>query len=472
MFDMKTKLSTLAIAAVLVAGIPNARAQGVATPLTIQGLEQFIDVGAVSVGMGGAHVGSRLGLSGLFFDPAGLTTLERPEIRLGGMYRASATSQRQHWTPNRFNLELSLIMENHPAAVNRPFDDIMPDWERGRTDLRPSLVAAAFPFRLGGLEVSAGLGYATVMDLDHYFQNNNALSPNLGQLRPEPIPRVQQGDSLAVEWFQHIRERTGFVGAVTPALAVRVLPGVSVGASVSFLSGSSTDFEGRYDRGLLYVGYNNALSLEPATFVGERAGESTYSGTSATVSGRYESQYFQVGLAVRLPFELQREWTAAGSVVPGQTAPSSGTDVLELPMMISGGVSIVPNGRWLLSATFDRRGYDEVTWMQAGMAAPETPWMAGNAVRVGAQYAATSWLALRGGFRDAAATFVPEGAGLLNEPARTNHLSAGVGLSFSRFGLDLGYERAVTAYEDMWLSNTNYNRVNRNTLVFETSVRF
>ena len=36
---------------------------------------------------------------------------------------------------------------------------------------------------------------------DHYFQNNNALDPNIGTIRPEPIPRVQEGDSLMVNWY-------------------------------------------------------------------------------------------------------------------------------------------------------------------------------------------------------------------------------------------------------------------------------
>lgn len=471
MVDMRKAASIVFVMTMLFIAGRDVFAQGVDSPLRVQGLDRYLDVGAASLAMGGAHVGGRLGVNSVFFDPAGLTALDRPELRLGLLHRTVSAEQEQRWTPNRFHIEISLIMENHPVAVNRPFDDIGPGWSRTASSTRPSSFAAAAPFRLGGLSVYAGAGYATVLDLDHYFQNNNVLDPNIGQFRPEPLPRIQQNDTLEVQWFQHIRERQGFVSAFTPALAVEVVTGISLGGSVSILTGSSTDFERRYDRGHLTLRYNNALDLEPATFVGERSGESTYSGMFATFSGRYEAEHFKVGVSVRTPFELKREWNAAGSVIPGESMPTSGTDILDMPLMLSAGLSITPTDRWLLSATMDRRGYDEVTFMQAGSTVPESPWAAGNAIRLGVEFAATPWLALRGGFRDAAASFVPEGVGLLDEPARTSHLGAGFGLTFDRFGFDVAYEHARTAYEDLWLSNTNVNRLAHGTVVFETFVR-
>ena len=470
---MKSTATILFVTLVLTAVAHETLAQGIATPLTIQGVDQFVDAGTVARGMGGAHIGSRQGVVSGFFDPAGLTMLDQIEIRAGALSRGGTYEQHQEWLPNRFYVEMSLILENDPAAVNKPFDSITPDWSRHDSDTRPSVIVGAVPFRVGSIRAVAGVGYATVIDLNHFFQNNNALDPNIGQMRPEPIPRVIQGDSLHVSWFRHYRDRTGSIGALTPMLALKIGEGLSLGASLSVLSGSSEDREGRFDRGLFTLRYNNDLSLAPADHVGEWSGESQYGGTYATISGRYETGYFQLGLAVRTPYTIEREWSGAGAVHPHQvgSVDEEGTDFIELPMMMSVGVSVLPTDRWVLSASLDRRGYDEVTY-RTDDAGTISPWLAGEALRLGAQFQATSWLALRGGYRNAAETFAPEGTGLMDEPAGESTLSAGLGLIFGRFGIDMAYEHASTSYRDRWLSNVNHNTVTRKTFLFETFVRF
>lgn len=470
---MKIFAATIALSLALSFTAGDVASQGLATPLTIQGTDNFLDVGARARALGGAHIGSRLGAASIFFDPAGLALLEAPEVRVGALTQSKRYEQRQEWLPNRFYVELSLILENNAAAVNQPFDDIVPNWEHTHSDTRPSVIAAAMPFRLGGMGVVAGLGYATLVDLNHYFQNNNALDPNIGQMRPEPIPRVIQGDSLMVRWFQYHRERRGFINAITPALAVQVASGIHVGASVSVASGSSEDFEARSDRGLFTLRYNNDMDLAPASFSGTQSGKSDYSGVFATFSGRYATRYFQVGAAVRTPFSIERDWDRSGSIDPDEdaAASASGLDVIEIPMKLSVGISLLPTDRWLLSASFDQRGFDEVIYRPEG-SAEVTPWVDGNAVRLGVQFEATTWLALRGGYKDAAESFAAEGAGLVEDPVRGRVLSAGVGLTYSRFGIDLAYENLRTSYEDRWISNVNYNDVTQHTFVFETYVRF
>lgn len=470
---MKIFAAIIAFSLALPLAADNAAAQGHATPLTIQGTDNLVDVGARARAMGGAHVGSQLGAASIFFDPAGLALLNDPELRVGALTQSKSYEQDQEWLPNRFYVELSLILENNPVAVNQPYDDIVPDWEHRQSDSRPSLVTAAMPFRVGGVGIVAGLGYATVVDLNHYFQNNNVLDPNIGRFRPEPIPRVTQGDSLMVRWFQHHRERRGFINSITPAIAIEVSEGISLGASLSLLSGSSDDRESRWDRGEFTLRYNNDMDLAPANFNGSAIGTSDYSGLYATFSCRYATRYFQIGASLRTPFEIERDWKQYGTIEPGNDASGSysGRDIIEMPMMVSMGVSLLPSERWILSASVDRRGFDDVTYRPNGNG-DISPWVEGNSVRFGVQFQATPWLAVRGGHRDTAESFAAEGAGLMSDPVRGSVLSGGVGLLYNRFGVDLAYEYLRTSYTDRWLSNVNRNEITQHTFVFETYVRF
>lgn len=440
-------------------------AQGVADPLLFQGMDQTVWPGARARAMGGVVMGDYRDATALFADPAALTRLKRAEVRIGGSYSATSLDQEVRWIPDRIYAELSLVLENDPDKLVqiRPFDSIRPDWDHSYTATRPAVAAMAFPFAALGASWTAGLGYGQVAVLDHYYQNNNALDPNIGRMRPAPVPRVQEGDSLLVDWFQFARERKGALYGITPALAVRY-GRLAFGLSVTVLTGSSDDWQRRFGRGLFILRYNNDFSLLPPR-IGEEITEasSDYRGVRTTISGRLEYERFAVGVVLRPGYTLERRWeTQAGN---------TGTDKLEVPTQMTVGLALYPSRVWRLVADYDLRRQDEVRYIPAGSDA-QTPWVGKGTFRLGAEFLAADWLALRAGYRDEPQSFAPAGAAFIDDPAIASVYTAGVGIMRGPFVVDLTYELFRLRYDDLWISNVNTNRMKRHTLLLEVAYRF
>ncbi|MEM6326644.1 MAG: hypothetical protein AAF791_05945 [Bacteroidota bacterium] len=448
-----------------VAYIPPVTAQDAAAPLTIQGLDQQEAVGARARAMGGVRAAGLSTAAGLFSNPAALRKLTEAEARLGGGYNAQDYSQNQTWVPNRLYLELSLIFENDPTSPNptRAFDDIRPDWENDLSAARPTLgaVAAPLPFTPGGVSLTAGVGAAQVANLDHYFQNNNALTPNIGNIRPEPISRIQDGDSLIVGWGQYSRQREGAVYGITPALAAQRGP-FSLGVSATVLTGSSDDRQQLLDRGEFTLRFQNRFSLAAPTG-GETVvtGTSDYSGTRLAIAGGYDTGLLSVDAVWQPGYTLSREWT--------QSDGTSGTDEIDFASAFTVGVSVEPSEAVTVAADVDLRALGSADVLFADSTEATQPWVSGSTVHIGAEYRALDWLALRGGYREQAQAFAPAGAALLDEPARADVFGAGLGFALGPVALDVTYEFSHLRYEDLWLSNGNDNTLTQHSVFFEAA---
>ena len=457
----------LALAALLApaAAVAPASAQDAAAPLTVQGLDQQAAPGARARAMGSVRASGLASSAALFTNPAALSALERAEARLGGGVAAQAYAQEQTWVPNRLYLELSLIFENDPSSPNptRAFDDIRPDWERDEFNARPTLgsVAAPLPFAPAGVEVTAGLGVAQTASLDHFFQNNNALDPNIGSIRPEPIPRIQQGDSLMVGWAQYSRRREGALYGITPAVALARGP-VTLGLSATVLTGSSDDRERLRDRGEFTLRYQNRFSLAaPTGGQSEVTGTSDYSGTRLAVAGSAEFGVVTANAVWQPGYTLTRDWSRSDG--------TSGTDRVDFASALVIGASARPTDGLQIAADVDLRALGSADVRLAGQDEPVQPWVSGATVHFGAEYMARPWLALRGGYHEQAQAFAPAGAALQDEPVRSDVFAGGLGLALGGVALDVTLEHARLRYDDLWLSNANANRLTTNTVLFEAA---
>lgn len=477
-------LRTAALAAII---SWSAAAQDVAGPLTIQGLDGFGFQGARSRAMGGTGVASGNDVSVLFTNPAGLLSLDRPEVRAGGSFTAVRTRQTQQWIPNRFYAGLSLMCEdltdgirdpdplppNRADGVQRPYDDIGPNWSRESTEFRPTIAAAGAPFTIGDLRCAAGVGYARLADLTTYFQNNNALAPNIGAYRPAPLPVVTGTDSLKVQWYQFLRSRTGTLGGITPGVAAELPGGVSLGASATILTGSSEDREQRVERGLLTFFYDKFRS-DSISGVVTTNGTSTYTGVIPALGAILRQEVFTLGLSVRLPMTMTRYWertirtdTAGTSTVRTE----EGKDLLEMPLAVSLGGVLHPGPTVDVTIDYDIRNNGDTRYTPAGGAALH-PWLNGNTFRAGVEYRPAPWLDLRGGVRQTAAAFAAAGAALQDEPVSGTAYAAGAGFRVDMVRVDVAYEYAYLRYDDAWQSNINYNRVHTHTVWLEAGYRF
>ncbi|WP_143149577.1 hypothetical protein [Rhodothermus profundi] len=444
----------------------SASAQGVADPLLHQGLNQTVWPGARVRAMGGVVAGAYQDVTALFADPAALSGLRQPEIRIGGSYGTTSLEQEVRWIPNRIYAELSLVLENDPdkLVITRPFDSIRPPWHYRYSAARPTVIAVGVPFSARGMSWGVGIGLGQLAVLDHYYQNNNALDPNIGQLRPAPIPRVQEGDSLLVDWFQFMRERTGALYGVTPAISVQ-FGRFAFGLSVTVLTGTSEDWQYRRDRGQFVLRYNNDFSLRPPSQGEEMlAGSSKYRGVRTVLSGRFASDRFALGIVVRPGYTLERRWKTTEGVA------REGVDKLQIPLQVTLGLVLYPTNAWRLAVDYDLHQLDKVQYVPSG-GASFTPWVGKSTLRLGVEFRVNDWLALRAGYRDEPQGFVPAGAAFVNDPAMASVYTVGSGVHFGRFGFDFSYELFRLRYDDLWLSNVNTNRIVAHTVLLEASYR-
>jgi long-subunit fatty acid transport protein len=246
-----------------------------------------------------------------------------------------------------------------------------------------------------------------------------------------------------------------------------------VGASATILFGSSDDVEQRVERGLLTFFYDKfrSDSLYDRT---TRTGTSSYSGVIPALGGVLRQEAFTLGVSVRLPMTLTREWDrtvvrdTAGTVT---TTTEAGTDKLELPVAVSLGGVLHPSPDVDVALDYRIGNNGNVTYTPSGGSSLQ-PWLSSQELRAGVEFRATTWLALRGGFRQVSAPFAGAGAPLLDEPESGQAYSAGVGLGLADLRFDLAYEYASLKYEDAWQSNVNYNTRQTNTIWFETAYRF
>lgn len=464
-----------------------ATAQGVSDPLGIYGLDNFSAAGARSRAMGWTATAIGSDATSLFGNPARLARLEQYEVRIGGLAQRTKYSQRQEWYPDKVYATLSLMFENRLRGIidtgqvklQRGFDTIGPNWESEKTSTRPSLVAGAFPVEIAGMKMTLALGYSEIVNLNHYYQNNNALEPYVGSFNPEPYPRPSLGDTIRVRWYQYVRERTGEIYGVTPAVGVTLNENFDVGIAATILTGVTDDRERRQDRGLIRLttsstGNFNVHFVDSVHYEQSMTGTSTFSGVLTTIGLSYRSRDYSFGVTIRPGTTITQK--VGGTVRIDTTGSSvvqtkSQTDKLELPLTYALGGSFGISERLRIAIDYVINKYGAATYVE-GNGITSHPWLDGTMFRIGVEFQALDALVLRGGFREDTQVYAGEGAPIVSDPFRGYGLTAGFGLSVGLFSFDAAYEYSALKYEDRWLSNVNYNQRTGNSFVLETRVQF
>ncbi|MBI5476185.1 MAG: hypothetical protein HY964_05540 [Ignavibacteriales bacterium] len=461
------------------------QAQNVADPLTYQGLEKFNTSDVRSRTMGGASVAAGAGVSSLFSNPAILGKLESIEFSVGGNWKKLNYEQSQRWNPNRFYADLSLMMENRFEGIkdpeiirdstdflHKPFDKIKPGWEQSKTVASPSVITAGIPFELFGVKFGGGIGYSELFNLNHYYRNNNALNPYLGNYRPYPIPVVTQGDTLFVEWYQFIRQRKGAIYTITPAIAVVPVDGVNLGISLAMLTGSSDDMQNRTERGHLRFLYNSYI-LDSVYSGSSINGTSDYSGIIPIIGLLIEQDYYSIGISLRPDATITRKWKHVKESFVGNSKNSvseTGSDKIKYPWFYTLGLAIRPSEKVNIGVDYAVQPYADAIYTPA-QGNELYPWVSSKAFRVGIEYNYKKWLSLRAGAREEIEAFTPAGEGLIGDPASGAVYSAGVGLSFGNILVDCGYEYGTLKYNDMWQSNVNANSTDSHNVLLQVGYK-
>jgi hypothetical protein len=477
----RSATSCLLVAAVVCG---QALAQGYDTPLTIQGLDRATLPSAASRGAGGITIGIKNDVSLMFGNPAALVSLTGPQFSLGAVQQFTDAKQKQEYGPLKYYSNFSLLMEgrtdeipdpdslgpnpNAGDSVQRPYDTISPNWSHAKDRALPLQALLAVPFSIGEAGFVAGAGAVQYADLNHYYQNNNVLTPSILSIRPLPVVRPPN-DSLPTltQWSQYTRSREGTLRGYGVALAGEV-PGVDIALGVSgmILDGSTDDFEQRIARGRLTF-YTQWFRLDSVYSRSTSTGTSDYSGKEFTFSGIYRGRSVSVGFAVKPPTTITRTYTTQVSVDTTGTpiaSTVSGEDKLKLPWRGMLGLSITLAQNLVVGLEYEIRSYESAVYTQSDNTVTH-PWLSASVLHGGVEYMPASWLALRAGVRGQAEVFEPEGNPVAGEPVTSSVYSAGCGFFYSGFRLNLTYEYAMLNYQDVWGSAISLNTDTRHTLV-------
>lgn len=470
-------------------------AQGAGQPLTLQGMNQWLATDVRDRAMGGVAVVAGRSSNAVFSNPALLGRLSESELRVSGLSMTTERRQKQEWVPDRLYAGLSILMEDKWAGIKeplvfdptdstykpptspfeqlqKPYDTMGPNWFQSSSHGLPLTFSAAMPIEFLENSFVIGVGAANVIDLDHYFQNNNVLDPMIGSYRPSPIPVVRQGDTLHVRWYRHIRDRQGTLQTVSPAIAMN-FGRLSAGLAVNVLFGSSDDYEQRWDRGELVFIYN-AFKVDSIHYVETRTGTSTYRGTNGTAGFLWESDRYAIGATVTLPTSIERSFTRTftrDTALSSSTVNESGTEELRLPLRYSVGLLLKPTERWSISVDYGMTGFAESEQVGADGSIAST-WVGGNELRLGGEFLPVPWLAVRGGYRQEVQPFAVVGSAILNEPVKTSVITFGLGITFGSLIVEGAYEYRYLKYQDLWQSNINTNLTEQHLVALEFGYRF
>ena len=462
-------------------------AQGYEGPLTIQGLDRSTFHSAASRAMGGVSIGTQNTIDVMFHNPAALSSLTGPQISLGGFRRSSSMQQVQQFAPVRYYSNFSLLMEGLTSripnpdtllggsgprdTVQRPYDDIGPNWSRSSNRTVPLQGLLAVPFSLGTIRIAAGIGVVEYADMYSFYQNNNVLSPPVFSQRPLPTFRPTDNAPVAVDWSQYFRSREGSIRGYGAAVSAG-LPeqGLSFGVSGMVLAGTTDDFEQLLGRGRLTF-FSNAFRLDSVYHRVTTKGTSEYAGEEFTVSGIYRGRYLGFGISGKLPTKIRRTYTMQVETdttgIPSR-GTVSGSDHVQLPWRGTLALCLTPRENLTLGLEYEIRPFASAVYRSQN-GTESSPWLSSSLFRIGVEYTPLSWLIIRGGIRGQSEVFEPEGNPIAGEPVTYSVYSIGVGIVHAGIRCNITYEYAMMKYQDVWGSAVVLNSDRCNTIVADVS---
>jgi hypothetical protein len=481
-----------------------AAAQGYGLPLTFQGLSQTTTASAASRGSGGITFGIQSDVSFMFQNPSSLTSLKSIQFSLGGVQRSNYSYQEQHYSgvqgtsalapllegttgslpdpdTNAFYGGVKVTLRTQADSVQRPFDAIGPNWNRSASKSQPIQFFGAVPFSVDGLKIVGGIGVVEYANLNWYFGNNNAMSPSvLSVLNGTIATAGLDRNPYASQWYQYYQQREGSIYGYGAALSALIAERLSVGVSGMYLKGSTDDKEVQVGRGRMLF-FTSSMRLDrPGTTSYQKTGTSDYSGMEFGLSAQYTSRYLTVGISVKPPTTISRDYSGSFtqdsvalskkylSKIDSVTIHTSGTigthDEIILPVRGTFGFGFRLRENLVLGLSYEIRPFASAQY-SGKTGGTANPWLSCSILHVGGEYAASSWLTLRGGVSNYQETYQPLTAGIRGEPVNYPIYGVGASLRIANGTLNLTYEYADMKYVDTWSNSVSINRQISNSIV-------
>lgn len=302
--------------------------------------------GGDAAGMGGAYLAVADGVKAVGWSPAGLASLERSEILFDGRVRNAGGSASGY--PD------SVLVPQQPPLLVTQYS------MNNKDAMHTGFVGAAAPlFRAGSINVVGALSWRRFGEI----------------ARPEEvISDLGFGEerSFPVVFTVDARER-GVIESFAPSIAVQLVPGVTFGANLNFLSGRlRSTYEERLSSGGFPLIGTGEITFRYSGFVPDLGAGISLIGGRARMAAKFTPSYT---LNVSGGRFHTRSINAPNQPVYHVSGKVSGYE-LEVPSALGVGVAIRPFRRLLLAAD-----YNVQNWSEASLAYTED--LTGNPLAVG-----------------------------------------------------------------------------------------
>ena len=474
-------------------------AQNRGNNLAFQGFGNFGDISTRAMAMGGAFTSLGGDIDALFYNSAGLASISKLKISIGGGLVSRTWTENQIYNPNRLFFTLPFYLEglyipdpanngklDHevfydglldtayvvalPDTGLEPFSDDAADWKNIEKASSPTNFTIAFPFQVAGKNVVAAASWNKNLDFYDYDRNDTYLDPHFGYTE-YGMPEVVEGiDTVTINWSKFERSRSGSLQEFRGALAVDVSKNVKTGFSLNYFTGKTDD-----KQSLKKVGYFNLIDQNEFTFSYDTldmltSGTSIFKGMKGELGIQFVFDSFNFGLNLKLPYMVTRDFDYTVTTIDTMniiTTNNKGKEEFKVPAGYTIGVNFRPIEKFIFSLDYDMNRYSKAKWDIANVDTTYRDWVDQSILRFGFQYTPFEIIALRAGYRTVPQVFVPDGAAFRDRGPVARAWTLGIGLNFGKLGsIDAAWEYRILKYYDQYFSNTNYcKEITQNMLI-------
>lgn len=471
-------------------------------PLAFQGLSNSTDYSVKSMAMGNAYTSISGELGSLYFNPAGLASIKKMKVSASGSRYYKKWQENQVYRPNRVLVHLPFYLGglytpselnydslgnprwDHEIAIdsnyvvespemgNNSFSEEGADWIREVDDLALNTLTLAYPLNMFNKNFVVSLGYKHRYNLLDFDRNDTYLSPHIGYSKYNMPQRVSEGDTVNMDWYKFMRRRSGDLHTGKLAVGLALNENLHLGAGISLTRGESRDIQVLDKVGYFDILKNNEFRFGFDSLNTEIKGKSEFSTYAITLGGIYDFEKISVGLNVKLPQTITRNYDyqeVVADTLGLHKQTKSGNDTFKTPMIFTLGINLRPVEQFIFSLDFKNAQYSnsEFEFDNASTDSTHNAWVDQSILRAGIEFKPTSFISLLAGYQTVPQTFVPDGHAFQDQGPKSNIYSFGTSISIFDYGrLDIAYKIQELKYWDQYMSNTNYNLIKHNKLTF------
>jgi len=468
--------------------------------LAFQGFEEPNDMSVKALALGGTFTAENGNLGSIFYNPAGLATIDKFQISLTASYSSRMWRDNQIWYPGGDYQLLPHYMENlytPPAEFNGIWSDSLggPGGGWNPDDIRSPVsgadpfsaeaadaettintfafdqISIAYPFNISGINIIAAAALNANYNPVDYDWNGDHLDPHWGT--SEDISQYAPEDSIVrSDWDVYTRQRSNGIKSLKGALAFKLYESFQIGAGFTSLFGSTDDIIALQRIGyyqFVQAGDNWSFTYENRQAV--RSGTSEISSLMFNMGGLVVFKNLSFGFNFNLPHTVTRDWKYNDVITTdtsSQSFNSSGKDEMKVPLSFDLGLKFLVKKNLSLYADLKYKPYEKAEFSSTSpIDSTNFPvWTNQYTFSGGVEFRPTDDLSLMAGYRTQTATFVGYGNATRDKGSPIDSYTFGASYNLPYGEIAVTYEYRTLKYYDVYFSSRNYTLVSTSNLLF------